>query len=162
MEFYTLHTLIFGPDIIERNIAGLVAEQIPGIRHKSLSPLGGSWMWDGVLSHCPLFGFLRYAFNPMILGSGEVGSDISYVNSPSFFLCISLEHLNYHYLLPAGLFIESLNYICSRWWENISCRIWPDLVNLNFKNMSLDERRKFRNFKKFKNLRKLENITKSK
>ena len=114
MEFYTLHTLIFGPDIIEPNIAGLVAEQIPGIRHKSLSPLGGSWMWDGVLSHCPLFGFLRYAFNPMILGSGEVGSDISYVNSPSFFLCISLEHLNYHYLLPAGLFMESLNYICSR------------------------------------------------
>ena len=121
MEFYTLHTLFYEFDTIEHNIAGLVAEQIPGIRHKSLSPLGGSWMWDGVLSHCPLFGFLRWAFNPMILGSGEAveiddrsGSDISYVNSPSFFLCISLEHLNYHYLLPAGLFIESLNYICSR------------------------------------------------
>ena len=95
-------------------VSGLIAEQIPKIHHKSLAPLGGSTVWDGIFSFCPLFGFLRFAFNPMLLGSGEVESEVSYSNSPSFFLCISLEHLNYHYLLPAGLFIESLNYICSR------------------------------------------------
>ena len=95
-------------------VSGLIAEQIPKIHHKSLAPLGGSTMWDGIFSFCPLFGFLRFAFNPMLLGSGEVESEVSYSNSPTFFLCISLEHLNYHYLLPAGLFIESLNYICSR------------------------------------------------
>ena len=61
-----------------------------------------------------MFPHRRYAFNPLVLGSGEVGSTIQYVNSPKFFFCISLEHLNYHYLLPAGLFMESLNHICSR------------------------------------------------
>ena len=95
-------------------VSGLIAEQIPKINHKSLAGLGGSKLWDGVINFCPLFGFLRFAFNPMLLGSGEVESDVSYSNSPTFFLCISLEHLNYHYLLPAGLFVESLNYICSR------------------------------------------------
>ena len=103
-------------------VSGLIAEQIPKIHHKSLAPLGGSTMWDGIFSFCPLFGFLRFAFNPMLLGSGEVESEVSYSNSPSFFLCISLEHLNYHYLLPAGLFIESLNYICSRWIIGIHYR----------------------------------------
>ena len=95
-------------------VSGLIAEQIPKLHRKSLAPLGGSSLWDGIISFCPLFGFLRFAFNPMLLGSGEVESEVSYSNSPAFFLCISLEHLNYHYLLPAGFFIESLNYICSR------------------------------------------------
>ena len=105
---------IIGKISIRHYVSGLIAEQIPKLHRKSLAPLGGSSLWDGIISFCPLFGFLRFAFNPMLLGSGEVESEVSYSNSPSFFLCISLEHLNYHYLLPAGFFIESLNYICSR------------------------------------------------
>ena len=98
------------------NCSGLVAERIPVITHRSLSPLLGSKIWDGVLTHCPLVAALRYAFNPMVLGGGEaVGDDtIQYFNNPYFFFCISLEHLNYHILLPVGLFVESFNHICSR------------------------------------------------
>ena len=95
-------------------ITGLIVERIPHITLKSLAPLGGSWLWDGALSHCPMLSFLRYAFNPMVVSTGAVGDSIQYVNSPWFFLCISLEHLNYHYLLPLGLFLQPLNQICSR------------------------------------------------
>ena len=100
--------------IFENNFLGLVAERIPEISLKSLSPVGGSKLWDGVLSHCTLAAFLRYAFNPMVIGGGAVGDSIQYVNSPKFFFCISIEHFNYHYLLPTGLFIEALNHVCTR------------------------------------------------
>ena len=41
-------------------ITGLVAEQLPAVSLKSLSHLGPSQLWDGVLAHCPLIGFLRW------------------------------------------------------------------------------------------------------
>ena len=95
-------------------VSGLIVESIPQINLKSLAPIGGSRLWDGLLSHCPLLSFLRYAFNPLVVSTGAVGDNIQYVNSPKFIACVSLEHLNYHYLLPAGLFLEPLNHICSR------------------------------------------------
>ena len=89
-------------------------EAIPQMSLRSLSPIGGSAVWDGVLSHCPLLVFLRYAFNPLVVSTGAVDDKIEYVNSPKFVVCVILEYLNYQYLLPAGLFLEPLNHICSR------------------------------------------------
>lgn len=102
--------------------SGLVAERIPEISHRSLSPFLGNTIWDGVLTHCPLFSAVKHLFNPMVLGGGEAngvgeavqGDTIEYFHSPYFFLCISIEHLNYQMLRPYGLFMESLNHICSR------------------------------------------------
>ena len=95
-------------------VLGLVRESIPGVTLKSLNPIGGETVWDEFLTYCPLFAFLRYAFNPLVIGSGSAGESIQYNNNPYFFFCISIEHFNYHYLKPAGLFIEYLNHICIR------------------------------------------------
>ena len=98
----------------ESRVPGLVLEAIAQINLRSLSPVGGSVVWDGLLSHCPLLAFLRYAFNPLVVSTGAVGDNIEYVNSPKFVACVALEFFNYEYLLPAGIFMEPLNHICSR------------------------------------------------
>ena len=99
----------------------MIPEQVPNIQLKSLCPLGGEWLWDGLLSHCYMFGALRLAFNPILTGSGSAVSvsdaedtNVQYVNSPKFVFCVGIELFNYHYLKPYGLFIEALNHICSR------------------------------------------------
>ena len=58
-------------------ITGLVAEQLPAVSLKSLSHLGPSQLWDGVLAHCPLIGFLRWGIN-----KSSERSDSRYVPSP--------------------------------------------------------------------------------
>merc|ERR1712198_664360 len=71
-------------------ITGLVRESIPGVTLKSLNPIGGEKVWDEFLTYCPLFAFLRYAFNPLVIGSGSAGESIQYNNNPYFFFCISI------------------------------------------------------------------------
>ena len=93
----------------------MVREQIPDLKLKSLCPVGGEWLWDEVLTHCYMFGCLRFAFNPVLEVSGTAeDTNVQYVNSPKFVFCVAIELLNYHYLKPAGLFIQALNNICSR------------------------------------------------
>ena len=68
-------------------------------------------IWENFLSHCPCLSSLRGAFNPIVV---EGGSDkIQYVNNWLMFVCVFVEKLNYDYLLPMGLFTESLNKICN-------------------------------------------------
>ena len=93
---------------------GLLVERIPHIQLKSLAPVISSHIWDGFLSYCPFLCFTRFCINPLVLGAGSANDDIQYVHNPTFFACITIEHVNSRYLKPVGLFINIFNKICTR------------------------------------------------
>ena len=103
------------PDILEDDeiISGFLAERIPWIKHRSLTPLGGS-LWDRFFSHCPLLGLLRVTFNPLALGAGSKDSKLPYINSPRFPLCVIAETFMYDYLKPIGITWDIIGESCSR------------------------------------------------
>ena len=90
---------------------GLLAESIPDLSLRSLTPFGNSFIWENYFSQCPVLSSLRGAFNPIVMEGGS--SKIQYVNNWWFFMCVQLEKINYEYLSPMGLFTESLNRICN-------------------------------------------------
>ena len=85
----------------EDYMTGFLAERLPWVTLRSLSPVGGD-MWDNFFSHCPFLTLLRYSWNPLALGAGSAESDLQYVNSPRYVFCISAEFVLYQYLHPLG------------------------------------------------------------
>ena len=92
---------------------GVIPERFPEIELISLSPIGGSLLWDGLFSYCPILSFLRYSFNPITVNGGS--TDMQYVNKIEFTICVLLEHLNYLHLKASNIFAESLKNIC--YWD---------------------------------------------
>ena len=93
------------PDKLEEDyiVTGWLAERLPWVSLRSLTPLGGD-AWDTFFSHCSLLGLIRFSFNPLALGAGSADSPgLQYVNSPRFVLCVMAEFLVYEYLRPLGL-----------------------------------------------------------
>jgi hypothetical protein len=93
------------PDKLEEDyiVSGWLAERLPWVRLRSLTPIGGD-AWDNIFSHCSLLGLFRFSFNPIALGAGSADSpDLQYVNSPRFVLCVMAEFLVYEHLRPLGI-----------------------------------------------------------
>ena len=90
---------------------GFVASTHPKIKLQSMSPLGGSFLWENFFGCCPVLSFLRFVFNPILTGGGS--AEIQYVNNPKFVFCVMLEHINYLFLKPINLFQKSWN-VCTR------------------------------------------------
>ena len=107
---------VFHHKLVDDTYIGLVAESLPDIKLKSLSPIFPitTKFWDKVLSHCPAFSFMRNLFNPIVLEAGSVKDDLQYVHNPKFVACTVLDSVNYKYLVPIGLPMEWLNQFCSR------------------------------------------------
>ena len=70
---------------------------------KSLDTGFRGWIWDKLLSHCSLLGFLKNVFLNDFVLEKSVGRDnnrLSYVNSPRFAGCVFLEEFVFNYLKP--------------------------------------------------------------
>jgi len=95
-------------------VTGLLAERLPWIKHRSLTPVGGQ-VWDSFLSHCPVLDVLRYSFNPLAVGAGSGDApELQYVKSPHFILCVFAEYARYQYFRPLGLDIDFTGGLCNR------------------------------------------------
>ena len=100
-----------------KQLLGLLIQEFSNFELRSLAPVGGSTLWDGLLSYCPLLSFLRYSFNPLLVGAGSAAADsteLQYVHSPRYVACVVAEIINYEHLRPWGLYFEPLEYICTR------------------------------------------------
>ena len=104
------------PDTLEEDyiVTGWLAEKLPWLHLRSLSPIGGK-AWDSFFSHCSLLGLIRFSFNPLAIGAGSADSpDLQYVNSPRFVLCVIAEFAVYEYLRPMGITYDIIWDGCTR------------------------------------------------
>jgi len=84
-------------------ITGFLRSHLPGVQVKSLDTGFRGWIWDKLLSHCSLLGFLKNVFLNDFVLEKSVGRDknrLSYVNSPRFAGCVFLEEFVFNYLKP--------------------------------------------------------------
>ena len=107
---------VFHHKLVDDTYMGLIAESLPDIKLKSLSPIFpiSTSLWDKVISHCPAFSFMRNLFNPIVLEAGSVKDDLQYVHNPKFVACTMMDSLNYKYLIPMGISVDWMNQFCSR------------------------------------------------
>ena len=62
-----------------------------------------AWLWEKILSHCSLLGFLKNVFlNDFVLEKSGGDKQVSYIRSPRFAGCVFLEEFVYNYLKPMG------------------------------------------------------------
>ena len=103
-----------GGHLDDTYVTGRLVEKSQRIKLRSLNPLLGQQVWDEYLSLCPILGFIRYAFNPVVESAGSASCQMTYVNSFRFFLCVLVDFLNYEYLFLYGLNFHTLDNFCSR------------------------------------------------